>query len=568
MKDLAHIIQIMWREKKDIWLTILFGFLAGMLGFSMFASSGYLISKAALLPPLYTLTVMLGLLKLISISRALSRYVERLVSHRGTFSILKEIRSSFFEKVERSIPSILNKYKSGDLLARIVGDVESMQNFFLRVVYPPIVFILVFLSAIFFMSFYSGYMSLSLLIGMIVSGIIVPGFFAWTQKKKESNIRNTRNEFSTEVTEFLYGFRDLKMYGINEEKAANLQTLSRDLTNEQAHIDNRSNWTQSINYAVSALISCCVLATGAYEVAQGNLDGIYLAMLVMISLNVFEYAVPMAAFPVYAEESRRAASRLHETVNKEPEKEVSDIEISNLSHSIELKNVKLYFEPVIPILDNISISFAAGSKTAIVGPSGSGKSTLLMLLMKLYSPDKGEITVNGNPIQEIESESLWRNMSIVLQENHFFFGTIRENLLISNENATDNEMESALLDVGLQYKNLNERIQEKGSNLSGGEKQKLAIARVLLRSSGLWLLDEPMSSIDMLAEQSILNKIFEKARNDTVILISHKLKNLEQMDQIIVMDSGRIVEAGSFEQLLSRKGYFYQLREIEKNVIV
>jgi ATP-binding cassette subfamily C protein CydC len=156
---------------------------------------------------------------------------------------------------------------------------------------------------------------------------------------------------------------------------------------------------------------------------------------------------------------------------------------------------------------------------------------------------------------------------VILQENHFFYGTIKENLLIARESATDKEMEEVLVKVQLDGFLLDQAVFEKGENLSGGEKQKLAIARALLKGSHIWLLDEPTSSMDALTEQSMYIHLFNKAKNDTLILVSHRLTGLEQMDQIIVMDQGMVVESGSFTELMEKRGYFYGLKQIEKSVL-
>ncbi|MFJ5623099.1 thiol reductant ABC exporter subunit CydC [Peribacillus loiseleuriae] len=572
MKDLLLVVRLVVIEKKDILYTILFGLLAGIVAISLFASSGYLISKAALAPPLYTMTVMLALLKLCSILRALSRYAERFFSHRATFAILGNLRVSFFEKLEPLASGILQKYRSGDLLSRIVGDVESLQNFFLRVFYPPIVFVLVFLSTIVFTSFYSVYVTLSLLAGMILTGFIVPILFALRQGHIEQGVQSERGELSTEITEFLYGFRDLKIYQKLEERERRLLELSDMYIREQERKEGLANFSQTLNTLIANCVSWAIVALGAYQVVTGKLDGLYLAMLVMISLNVFEYSIPLAAFPVHFEDSRRAAARLFSVVGKDaPMKLEPDSEIYNLDQdaiSIDINKVTFSFsDHTRPILNQVSLTLRAGSKTAIVGPSGSGKSTLLQLLMKMQIADNGRILLNGISVDRIQEENIWKSMNVVLQENHFFYGTIKENLLIARENATDEELEATLTKVQLAGFTLDQAVFEKGENLSGGEKQKLAIARTLLKGSRLWLLDEPTSSMDVLTEQNMYRHLFHQAKNDTLVLISHRLTGLEQMDQIIVMDQGMVVESGSFTELMEKRGYFYGLKQIEKSVL-
>ncbi|UTE78943.1 thiol reductant ABC exporter subunit CydC [Rossellomorea sp. KS-H15a] len=571
MKELQFVVKLMMKEKKDVVYSILLGFLAGITSVGLFASSGYLISKAALEVPLYALTVMIALLKLFGLTKALSRYGERYFSHRATFTILANLRVSIYEKIEPLAPGIFGRYRSGDLLARIVGDVESLQNFFLRVFYPPVILVMVFLSTVLFTVFYSVSIALVLLGGLLLTGYIVPAYFAFKQRKVEATLRERRGGLSTEVTEFLYGFRDLKIYRRLEDKEANLVQAATGYVTEQERESRYSLFSHSTNILVSLLISWIVLALGAYSVAAGQLDGIFLAMLVMISLTVFENATPMAILPTHYEDSRRAATRLTTITNEESierdgppmasvfEGDVPAISMKDVSFSFDGEERKT--------LNGVNLELPAGSKTAVVGPSGSGKSTLLQLLLHFYPTDEGAIFVNDASIEDIDKESLWGYANVVLQENHFFYGTIKENLMLVRHDLTDGEMMSALDKVKLDHLSLEDEVLEKGENLSGGEKQRLAIARALLKGAPLWLLDEPTSSVDALMEKEIFDHLYSAADGDTLVLISHRLTGLEKMDQIIVMDQGSVVESGSYQELMRQKGYFYEMKQIEKSVL-
>lgn len=573
MKDIAIVIKLVITEKKDILFSVFFGFIAGIAAVGLFASSGYLISKAALAPPLYTLTIMMASLKLFGIASALSRYAERYFSHRATFSILSNLRVSFYERLEPLAPSIFQKYRSGDLLARIVGDVESLQNFFLRVFYPPIILVIVFLSTIFFLAFYSVYVAFALLAGLILTGIILPVLFAVRQRTIESNVREERGELSTEVTELLYGFRDLKIYQKLEGKKQRLIKSSDAYVKVQERKGITDKFNLSMNLFAGLFVSWIVLALGAYLVVEGQLDGIYLAMLMMISLTVFENATPMAILPSHLEDSRRAATRLFSITDVALQKEnlLEKIESITSSKSLEIDMMDVTFSfPTDSrlVLNKVSLNLPKGSKTAIVGPSGSGKSTLLQLLMKFYQADGGAIKIDGVPISQLSQENIWQETNIILQENHFFYGTIRDNLLIAKDGLTDEQMVEMLAKVNLECISLKDLVFEKGENLSGGEKQRLAIARAMLKGGHLWLLDEPTSSVDALAEQSIYRHLFQLAKHDTLVLVSHRLTGLEMMDQIIVMEQGVIIESGSFEELMNKKGYFYKMKQIEKSVFM
>ena len=566
MKELKQVLILTLREKRDVSIAIFFGFIAGIAGVALMASSGYLISKAALTSQMTILIIMGACLKLFGLVSALSRYAERLFSHRATFTMLSNLRVSFFERLEPHAPGIFHKYRSGDLLARIVGDVESLQNFLLRVFYPPVVLGIVFLSTIFFTAFFSMTIALVITAGMLLTIIVVPALFAWRQRKIDSAIRISRGALSTEAAEFLFGFRDLKIYQQLTNKEQQLTAFSDGYAEQQRKAGLEENLGQSINGFAALLVSFFVLVLGAYFVASGELDGLYLAMLVMISLAVFENVAPMAVFPAHFEENRKAAARLDDVVAADKKiRRMKDL--SGKPLDLKLKNVSYtYPNEERAALDDISLDIKAGTKTAIVGPSGSGKSTLLQVLLNILETDSGMISIGGERIQEMRQESLWEQMNVVLQENHFFFGTIRSNLLLANETATDEEMETVLNKVQLGKFPLEMKVSEKGANLSGGEKQRLAIARALLKAKPLWLLDEPVSSVDSPTAQAIYTELFAQGKGDTFIIISHDLSGLEQMDQIVVMEQGRIAETGNYQEIMQQQGYFYKLKQIEKSV--
>lgn len=564
---MKRLIDIMMEEKRDVLLSVLFGVLAGLTSVALFGLSGFMISKSALQPPLYIITIMTALLKLFGAAKAGSRYAERYVSHRATFTILSNLRVSFYEKLEPLAPQIFGKYRSGDLLARIVGDVETLQNFFLRVFYPPLVLVIVFLSTVLFTMFYSVWIALVLLAGLLFTGFIIPGLLSLKQRNVMRGVRAKRAQLSTETTELLYGFRDLKLHQKLDEKQGQLLEMANSYAGEQEKEGVQAAASQSLNAAAALFVSFMVLVLGAYFVTIGELDGLFLAMLVMISLTVFDNAVPMALFPAHFEETRQASSRLFSVVDEPapaPKKQRLDEE---RAFSIELKNVTFtYPGEERPALQDVSFKLPAGTKTAIVGPSGSGKSTVLQLLLDMYAVEHGDLYIGQTSIRDIQSESIWSQTNVMLQANHFFYGTIKDNLQIAREDVTDEEMKEALRVVELPF-SLEDPVLEGAENVSGGEKQRLALARVLLKRARIWLLDEPSSSLDVLTEGRMFNHLLKAAEKDTLLLISHRLTGLEKMDQIIVMENGRIAEAGSFGELMAKQGYFYELKQMERQVI-
>ncbi|CDQ41188.1 MULTISPECIES: thiol reductant ABC exporter subunit CydC [Virgibacillus] len=571
MRDLVFVTKQMMKEKRDILLSILLGFIAGLSTVVLFSASGYLIAKAALQPPFYTLIILIASVKMLSFIRAFSRYAERFVSHRGTFTMLSNLRMAFYERLEPLAPGIFTSFRSGDLLARIVGDVESLQNFFLRVVYPPIVLALVFISTIFFASFYSIHTAVILLIGLLFTAVVIPAIFVIRQRSIKSQVRNKRAILSTEATEFLYGFRDLKIYQQMDEKRKQLLAHSDAYIKEQEQEEINTLYNQSVNQFVSLLVTWTVLSINAYLIGQGQLDGVLLAMLVMLSITLFEDVGPMAVFPIHFEDSKQAANRLFSVVEQEREEceESSTLSVGfRTPPKISMCDVTFTFpDDGRPAVHTVNMELPAGSKTAIVGASGSGKSTLLQLIIKLIMADSGEVRLNNMEIAQFSQKSVLEEANVVLQDNHFFYGTIRDNLKLASETATDERLQELLVKVRLEHLDLDHSVYEKGENLSGGEKQRLAIGRAMLKGGQFWLLDEPTSSLDTVTEQSIYAHLFDQASNDTVVLISHRLAGMEQMDQIIVMDQGTIVETGTFTELMTKQGYFYEMKELERNLL-
>lgn len=567
MRELKTVFWLTLKEKRDVALAVLFGFLAGLAGVALLGASGYLISKAALTAQMTTLVVMAASLKLFGFAAAITRYAERLFSHRATFTMLGHLRGSFFERLAPLAPGIFQRHQSGDLLSRIVGDVESLQNFLLRVLYPPIVVGMVLVATVFFTSFYSLPMAFVILGGAIFSVVILPMFFAYRRRMKSHTTRETRGEFAAASTEFLYGFRDLKIHLALDQKSAELQEWAHRYEQAQQKEGLEENRVQSLNALFAFLTSFFVLAVGAYFVSTGELSGLYLAMLVMVSLGAFENVGPLAALPAYFEESRIAARRLEEVVDEEPDNSTgtmpegpADISVDQLSYS--------YPGDGRLALDDISFSLPAGSKTAIVGPSGSGKSTLLLLLLKVVEPQEGNVRFGTEPLSDMRPESLWERMNVVLQDNHFFAGTIESNLRLASEESRPEQLREALEIVSLAHLKLSSPVFEKGRNLSGGEKQRLAMARAFLKNERLWLLDEPFSSVDGVTAKSIYRKLFSRHKKDTFVIISHDLSGLEEMDQILVLENGCLIETGNYTELMERRGYFYGLKKIEEEVFV
>lgn len=563
---MKELIDTVLKERKAVLLSIVLGAVGGITAVGLFAMSGFIISEAALKPPLYFILLLAACLKLFGFVKSVSRYFERIISHEATLTILNNLRMNFYDHLERLAPRIFTKYRSGDLLARIVGDVETLQNFFLRVFYPPIVTAIVFLTTILFTMFYSGWIAFVILISLVLTTVIIPPLLMNSHAKVGMAKLKKRGELSTEATEFLYGYRDLALSHKLHEQAEELMAISDDYAEEQAREGRMIIRDQAINAFIAMLTVAGVLILGSYFVTTGQLNGLFLAMLVLMTLTVFDFAIPMALVPTFKKESEQAMARLEEVVT-EPLWKESDVGtlVKKQPFSLAMQEVSFNYADTATLKD-INFVVPQGTRAAIVGPSGSGKSTIMQLLLDMYSVEKGIIRIAGQPLEEIKSEDLWSKVTVLLQQNHFFYGTVRENLIIAKRDATDDELREVLDEMELDF-DLDQHVDEKGENLSGGEKQRLALARMWLKDTSVWLLDEPFSALDPSTARRLNEKLMKKTVGKTVLLVSHRLVGLEEMDQILVMEDGKLVQAGQPEELMEQQGLYMTLKEIERNTI-
>lgn len=548
MQQLLHII---WHDKRRVLLTLLAGTVSGLTAVALFAQSGLLISKAALMPPFYVILILTAFLKLFGVTKSVSKYAERLLSHRVTFELMHNVRMRFFHQL---LPQahVLQRYKSGDLLARITSDVETLQHFFLRVLYPPLVTVLVFFATIIFTLFFSPVLALLLLIGLVLTTVVMPAMLTMRR-----DTQPLQHDATIAATEYFYGYRELLLHNEQHRKQQALLDATTAYAKSQQQHRNRENTAFIWNQAIALTTTFFVLATAAYFVTTQQLDGVYLALLVLVSLTVFESAVPMANVPAYLNDTKRSFIQLQEVMNIAQHN--GHLTAAHADAPVLMQNVSYTYERSLrPALHNVSMHIKPKQKVAIVGASGSGKTTLMQLLMHELVPTCGDIVIGDISLHQFNRESFYAHIGVMLQHNHFFAGTIRSNLLLANEHATDEELTAALEKAQLD-KALDAPVFEKGRNLSGGEQQRLAFARLLLKGGDMWLVDEPFTSVDLQTEEQLLATMLHEAADKTVVIITHRLTNLAQFDHIYVMDQGTIIEHGTHEQLLERGELYAQM---------
>ncbi len=548
-----------WR----VLAAILLGAGTVLAGVGLLASSGYLISAAALQPPILDLMVIIVSVRFFGISRAVLRYSERLLSHDITFRLLMNMRSWFFGKLVRQPAQKLTGYQSAELLSSITSDVDELQNFYVRVVAPVVVAIVVIGATTFFLYHFNPWAALAAFLLLTLNGAGVPLLTHRLAKGYGKKQVELRGKLYHRIVEGVQGIEESRLFGLQQSQLEERQKLHEqlaELDRKQSRItglqDTLANGMQYAAVFVALLVTVPL-------VISGDLSGVMVAMILLAVMGSFEATQNLGTAFQYLESTEKAADKLLDLINPKQSEEASaeegdqklvggDIEYSGVTFGYDHRTILRDFSLVIP----------EGLHTAVVGPTGSGKSTLLNLLMKFYQPTSGAIRIGGRELTGIPEEALRQAISVVDQQTYLFTDTLRNNLTIARPGATDDELRDALKMAEMEKfvqnlpNGLDTPIGEHGKSMSGGERQRLALARAILKNTSIWALDEPTANLDTLTEQALLQTIRRLTRSKTVLWITHRLVDMDQFDNIIVLKEGKPIQSGTHEELISQKGWY------------
>jgi ATP-binding cassette, subfamily C, bacterial CydCD len=549
---------------------------AGTIGSSvaLMGTSAWMLSTAALHPSVADLGVSVVGVRFFGIARGIFRYLERLVSHDVTFRLLSRLRVWFYERLEPLAPARLLDFHAGDLLGRIIGDVETLENFYVRVVSPPLTAILVGLFTAIFLASFHPMLAAAFLTFFISLGFLLPILAQVTSRRSAGQVIKLRSNLHTQLVDGIQGMADLLAYGRATERLGRISDTGLAYGNAQ----RRMAYVTGVHAGFSTLLTNLGLWTILFLciplVNSGELAGPMLASLALLTFASFEAVTPLPLAAQMWNSSREAAQRLFEVVDTEPaikdtnqvsNIESSDIEFSDLSFT--------YPNQTIPALQNLTFDLRPSTTIAIVGPSGAGKSTLASLLLRFWEYESGEIRLGAESLKAYDQDEVRARIGLVSQNSYFFNTTIYENLRFARKRVTREEVEAAAKSAHIHDfimslpKGYDTMIGEQGLRLSGGERQRLAIARVLIKDAPILILDEPTANLDSLTEKEVLDTLFDLMKQKTSLLITHRLIGLEKVDQILVMDHGRIVERGTHAELTQKQGLYHHLLDLQNRML-
>ena len=535
--------------RRRLAISILLG--AGSIGagVGLMATSGYLISKSALEPPILSLGVAIGLVQLFGFSRAVLRYLERLVSHDASFRFLGRLRVSFFERLEPLVPGGLGTAHTGDLLSRFVGDVETMQFLFLRALAPPLVALVACAGAVSAAALVLPIAAPVLGAGLAVGALVAA---AATARATRASIRQEaplRAELTSEIVEALAAAPELVAYGRVDWELERIERVDRELGRLARRHGRVEAMGDGLVLFASGVTLVAVLVVAASAVVDGRLGGVWLGMLALLTLSSFEAVRPLPIAAQQAGAVENAAERLFELTNRAaPVSEPDEPRPIPTGGVLRLEDAHLRYAPDLPwVLDGASLELRPGRRVALVGESGAGKTTIAHVLVRFRELDGGRATLDGHDLRDYASDDLRGLVALADQDAHLFSTTIRENVRFARPGASDEEIAAALRRAGVWNwisslsDGLDTYVGEIGGSVSGGQRRRIALARAFLSGAPMLILDEPTAHLDPATAEGILGDLLSAADGTGLLVITHDPLLLDRFDEVLRLEDGRIV---------------------------
>lgn len=546
-----------------ILVSIVLSALTIISAIGLMGTSAYLIIQAGFHPSIAVLQVAIVGVRFFGISRAVFRYLERLLSHRLNLQILARIREHVFLRLSQKYPMHLSKFTSASLLSLLIQDIDMLENLFVRFLMPLASAMLVSVAMSLFLGMYSLEIVIVILIGFLMAGVFLPYLSAIAARQTGHKVVNSRLDYQQCLLDFLGTFQESLMYRQGS------RILQEQIQSEQkmASFQWRQKALQSLfgnlGFITIQFTALSVIIVGLFLPAQSRINVIFLAVFYMMVLASFEVVQNLAASTNMYGSISASARRIEELDKKIPATVLPKKTLDLSLFPIELSNVSYrYADTAQAALKEITIKIENGQKIAIVGRNGSGKSTFIDLLIGLLNNYQGEVWFNGIELRTITRNNLLARIGLIDSQPYMFSTSVSGNLLLANESAHLEDVKNIVQKLGLSER-LDEiktdQIEESGRNLSAGERQRIEIGRMLLRDSEFFLLDEPLKNLDPTQQDQIRVLLREKINDHACVWITHQFDQMEYFDKILVFDNGLLVEEGDHDSLMKSNGCYFSM---------
>jgi thiol reductant ABC exporter CydC subunit len=544
-------------------------------GIGLMATSAWLISTASLHPSIAALGVAVVGVRFFGLARGVFRYLERLASHHATLSLLARLRVTVFEALSPLAPARLRAHRSGDLVSRLVDDVDSLDNFYVRVLGPSISAALTAVLVCVLLIPRGAALALAAVIGLAVAGVVAPAIALLSGAQPGARTVALRADLAARTADAVQGLSDLVAFNQAAAFRADLERRSLDLAAAQIRHVRISAGASACVVLAGDVTAIAVLVLAVPLVRSGALAGVQLAVVVLTTLAAFEVAGPLAAAWQNLGATRAAARRVHALLDGEPAVPVPVVPLPPpQGRTLDVRGLTFRYEGnESDTLSNVSFSLAPGRCVAIVGSSGAGKSTIASLLLRFQDAPAGSIMLDGQDVRGYAAGEVRACLAYADQRASIVTGTIRENLLIASAEASGDVLMEALDAVGLSGlvrqlpDGLDAWVGDQGHRLSGGERQRLALARAILKPSPFVILDEPTAHLDPMAERHVLAAVRRMARTRGVLLITHRVVGIDFASEVVVLQDGHVIQHAAYGALRDQDGWFRRMLDLQRSAV-
>ncbi|ABM00881.1 heme ABC transporter ATP-binding protein/permease CydC [Shewanella amazonensis] len=556
-------LPLLRRQWLMMFTGLLLAFITLVAGIGLLSLSGWFLSATAVAglslatAQAFNFFTPAGGVRFLSIARTASRYGERLATHEATFRLLTELRV----KVWRALMPLADKDLAGlrqsELLNRLVADIDTLDHLYLRLLVPMGAFVGVLLALFAFIGWFDARLSLLLCGGLLLALCCIPLSFYLLGRSSAVAVVNEKRRYRVQSLEFLGGLAELWLFGALDKYRQDLNATERQWQDSQRAMAGLQGLSQAVLVMVHGVLIVLMLVMASSGVGDRVPPGPLAAMVLFASLAVMEMLMPLAGAFSQLAGCLAAGDRVNDITGKQSTIAFGD-KTQLPAGDIIFENIEFGYQAQDPVLSRFSLHIRRGSRVAVLGKTGVGKSSLFTLLTRGYNPDAGRIRVGDTDIQEVTEKALRSAITVVSQRVHLFAGTLKDNLAMACETLpTDAALIQVLERVGLGYlaqsdDGLKLWIGEGGRLLSGGETRRIGIARALLKDSPILLLDEPTEGLDRRTERQMLALLFEHAKDKTLVMISHRLTAMTEMDAIHILENGRVRASGSHETLVAQ----------------
>ena len=549
--------------KWSLVLALIFTFLTVFMNVGLLTVSAWLLASAALQPGLTYLSLAIVGVRFFGVSRAVCRYFERYTSHRMAFQGLYGLRVWFYAHLEPLAPAILKRFGAGDMLGRIMGDIEVLQFFYLRTLIPPAAAITLTILVAYGVSTIDNSLVAPIVLAAFILGLVLPLVVYAHNKQSLTAIGPQQGEYKSLLSDTMDSLEDVISYGNEQLVYDRIQHMMSTVDANKGIIERGMNLGNTL-FLGGVQITVVIVAILAANALTGAWASVMVAVAAIGTQAWFEALQPMIAAVHHGAESKVATSRLIALADEPiPVVEPNAPKPFNANREITFTDVSFGYDAHRRIYEHLRLDIKQGQSIAIVGASGSGKTTLFNMLERLYDYS-GSIHVGDVELKDISIDT-WRNaLGTITQDTYIFHASFEDNIRLARPDASEADLEYAIDCASL--RSVVERLPDGihtivgsgGHGLSGGERQRVALARLFLRKPQVVLLDEPLEGLDQVTRKALHRDLMEYVQDKTCLYITHQLEGLEHMDRILFMDKGQIIEDGTYEELIALRGHFYE----------